>query len=157
MIHLQDITDSVTLRIAIDGYQFPQGTCDWLMVRVQLNFGTSQFERTDPALEVGELARLEEWLADLQRGAIPRFTSLSFTEPCLELQLVGRPRGPVRFSVALDHELKPDFVVDPFGVGLEPGDECTCSFECSEAQLQEIIDNVREERRRWPRRVVRRP
>lgn len=117
----------VDLTIGARGYQFPtsDGSCDadWLDVGVALRVGDRSFERVDPCLTAGELARLALWLRRASElafafeawaagawGAGPaRLRSrLGFTEPCLQFEV--RSGQPVVLRVRLRHELRPTFL-----------------------------------------------
>ena len=104
------------LEIVISGYQFPDAEdprkrYSWHMITGRAaNTGESWTFRY-PALTCDESPRVSTWLRHVARwhqdsGTEVRPAKLTFTEPNLTLDIVGRPARSVAFDVELDLEFR---------------------------------------------------
>lgn len=115
MIDAKNVEDTVHLNCRVIGYQFPDDPQDnWCLVRVEVHQGSKTFLKVDPALETTELPDLRAWFSALANDRLPRFSHLTFTEPCLSFEFLAKEAGGVRFAVHLSHELRPNFRLKQF-------------------------------------------
>lgn len=116
MISLTSVDGCTELDLDIAGYQFPDRSDNWCLLRVSVKQGAEHFDKIDPALETGDLNRLYHWFSALAENRLPEYANLSFTEPCLELAFLSYKNNVVRVAIALNCELKPHFPLkNPFG------------------------------------------
>ena len=94
------------LTLSVNGYQFPNAVDDWdanwLVIRVDVRNDEGSWSATHPCLTTRELAELADWL-ERPNG------ELRFTEPNLELEVVGREGDDVELKVWFELELRPDW------------------------------------------------
>ncbi len=115
MFALKNIENHVRLKCEVVGYQFPDSPKDdWCLLKVEIKQGNQIFEKIDPALEATELVELCEWFQCLSENRLPKYAQLTFTEPCISFEFLSCKNEQVRISVALSHELKPDFELEQF-------------------------------------------
>ena len=99
--------DGTALELRIDGYEFPSAAdeCDsnWLLVSLDVTHPhLGKWSRRDPCLETTEAAELATWLREVASGIDK--PEISFTEPNLSFELIGREGETVTLAVLLDQE-----------------------------------------------------
>ena len=110
MLELKNVENNVLVSLSICGYQFPKDTADdWCLVKASISQGEEVFEKVDPALEASELLELHSWFKALSENRLPRYSCLSFTEPCLSFEYLSFSSDIVRFGIKFSNELKPNF------------------------------------------------
>ena len=116
MLNLTNIDNKVQLGLSITGYEFPEQPGDnWLMIMVTVAQAEKVFESADPALQTTDLVDLHDWFECLSSNRLPRYSRLTFIEPCLEFEFLAREESTVRIAIKLNHELKPAFNLEQFG------------------------------------------
>ncbi|AWF80220.1 hypothetical protein BTJ40_05015 [Microbulbifer sp. A4B17] len=140
MFKLSNVENKVELELSVEGYQFPESPKDdWCFIKLIVKQGKDTFEAVDPALETTELMRILEWFRHLSERRLPRYTRLSFTEPCLEFKFLACTDSSVRISIHLSHELKPNFELKQFG---RPPSDWRVVFELKEKEFNKVISGV---------------
>lgn len=90
------------LKLRVLGYEFPDATnvddANWLIIRGECSLGGRQWTFNDPCLETWDLLRLATWLEAISDGDISQLFC-QFTEPNLELQVVGENALRIIFSL----------------------------------------------------------
>lgn len=92
------LTDgSTTLRLTIEGYQFPEIVNDkwdsnWLMVRVDVEGPAETWTQSDPGLLTWEVEGLADWLDSVAETTEPVADELVFLEPFLWFELLRDER-----------------------------------------------------------------
>lgn len=110
MLKLRNIENNVLVSLSICGYQFPKDTADdWCLVKASISQGEEFFEKIDPALDASELLELHNWFKALSENRLPRYSYLSFTEPCLSFEYLSFSNDIVRFGIKFSNELEPNF------------------------------------------------
>jgi hypothetical protein len=109
------------------GYQFAdvleeEYDANWLMVRICVKSGESEWTKTDPCLLTWEGHWLANWLADLEAGCEQQ-TEMSFLESNVVFQLVARDGTHVRLWVGFEAELTGAPEDERLGVLLEISEE----------------------------------
>jgi hypothetical protein len=142
MIDLINVDRTARLQLNVVGYQFPDApTDDWYLVEAKVSHRDRTFHRTDAALEARDLFWLHDWLSDLQNLRLPRFATLSFTEPCLEFDFLARTDSEVRFAITLGHELEPPFRLRQLG---HMTSRWKLVFQLSRSKLGNLCDSIKE-------------
>lgn len=150
MIKLKNIENNIELQLAVIGYQFPDNSeDDWCLVNTVVIQGNDKFEVTDPALETTEITSTLEWFKCLSVNKLPRFSKLSFTEPCLEFEFLACNNGKVRISVNLSHEMKPSFEINQFN---RQSNDWNIIFELCADDFKSIIGNMEAALMQYPTR-----
>lgn len=150
MIELTNIEHNVILKCDIVGYEFPDSPGDnWCLLRVEVRQGNKSFERIDPALETTELLDLCEWFRCLSESRLPRYSRLTFTEPCISFEFLACKDDQVRISVELSHELKPDFELEQFQ---SKHSEWTIVFELNSKDFEKTLTGIKEAINQYPMR-----
>lgn len=150
MFTLVNAENKVTLGCEIVGYVFPENDQDeWLLLRVKVVQGDKIFERIDAALETTELVDLCQWFTSLSEHRLPRYAQLDFTEPCIRLSFLACKDNRVRISIALSHELKPDFELEQFK---EIHREWDVIFELTGNDFEHIIHGIKAAIQHYPMR-----
>jgi hypothetical protein len=127
--------DGPSIRIAILGYQFPEGGLgwhdwNWLNVQVQVRSGAAAWTGgPDPCLLTTEARELGVWLRAVAERSEPR-ASLEFLEPQLSFAMVGRPSDGVvalgvtlRWALIRDQNLVADRKVEELPLVLHVGED----------------------------------
>ena len=115
MLELKNVENKVLVSLSICGYQFPEDKADdWCLVKASISQGKELFEKVDPALETHELFELHSWFKALSENRLPRYSLLSFTEPCLSFEYLSFSDDIVRFGINFSNELKPNFELNQF-------------------------------------------
>lgn len=115
MFKLKNVEGNIDFSLEVIGYQFPDSKKDdWCFLKVKIDQGDNRCELVDPALETTELVQLLRWFSSLAEGRLPRYSCLTFTEPCLSFDFLAFNDGVVRISINLSHELKPPFKIKQF-------------------------------------------
>lgn len=110
MLDVTNIDRNVRVRCEVTAYQFPRSAADdWCMVRVAIEQGPDSFDRSDPALEAGDITKVRDWFGALAEDRLPRYAHLTFIEPCLSFRFLARESGGVRIALDLAAELRPPF------------------------------------------------
>jgi hypothetical protein len=152
MIKLKNIENKIELQLSVMGYQFPDNSEDELcLVNVVVIQDNDKFKVTDPALETTEVTRILEWFKCLSLHKLPRFSKLSFTEPCLEFEFLACNNGKVRISVNLSHEMKPSFEINQFN---RQSNDWNIIFELCADDFKSIIDNIEAALLQYPIRDI---
>ena len=150
MLELSNVENKVHLKCQISGYQFPDSKRDdWCLLKLEVKQGEQYFERTDPAIETTELEHLYDWLKCLSERRLPRFASLSFTEPCISFNFLACTDDSVRISINLSHELKPDFELNQLGFS---NNDWKIVFNLSKENILTILENIRQTLELFPER-----
>ncbi|WP_438503489.1 WapI family immunity protein [Deinococcus alpinitundrae] len=160
----------VVVELSVEDYQFPhiqdeEWDADWVFIRLQLQVGEHQWERTDPALTTFELENLAAWLQEVAQHADVfgswkhnrLSTACFFTEPNLTFKAYsGHVSGqPVTLRLFLTHEFLPSFKQHLPNHSLnEDIQEVYLEFGVDEAQLRILSDQIRQDLRRFPVRGV---
>ena len=128
-------THDLEFRISAVGYEFPEtttgDTANWLIIRVELQYGSQRFQAEAPSLVTGEVRFLVEWFETISTNKIPRQVTLHFTEPNLEFQLYASTGDEIRFGIKLSHEFKPPFRIEELAIDdvADEEDEFVMVFE----------------------------
>ena len=93
-----------SLRLAIEGYQFPDITDDewdsnWLIIRGDAVLDGRSWSFRDPCLTTFEVQRLADWLDQVAMGTAEK-SFCGFTEPILDFEWV--PGGSIRIGLSLE-------------------------------------------------------
>lgn len=148
MIKLKNVEKNIELELDVDGYQFPAlEEDDWCNIKLKVRQNENSFITVDPALEATDLQSILEWFNCLKDRKPPSFASLSFTEPCLEFAFLAARNNAVRFSINLNHELRPKFKMKQFGL---KSDSWRVVFEIG--CFDEIISGIEKSIRQFPAR-----
>ncbi|WP_428243529.1 WapI family immunity protein [Gynuella sp.] len=115
MFRLKNVEGKIDFSLEVIGYQFPERKeDDWCLLKVKIDQGEDRCELVDPALETTELVQLLRWFSSLAEGQLPRYSCLTFIEPCLKFNFLAFNDGAVRIAINLSHELKPPFKMEQF-------------------------------------------
>jgi hypothetical protein len=109
------------------------------LVRVVVRQGTETLEKIDPAVEVSDLIKIRDWFDCLANDRLPRFSRLSFIEPCLAFAYLANTDVGTPFEIVLDAELAPPFPLRQFS---EPIDEWHIVFELERGRLAAVVAEV---------------
>ncbi|WP_294965169.1 hypothetical protein [uncultured Gilliamella sp.] len=141
MIVLQNVGNTVNLQLDIIGYQFPNYSDNWCLLKIIVQHHNKRFEKIDPALEVSDLYKIYRWFNALAKGCLPFDSVLCFTEPCLELSFISynNENEIVRISITLNCEIKPDFALDDPDNLIE---DWTLYFDLSKNTFESILKNI---------------
>lgn len=150
MIEITNTEQNVRLKMQIVGYESPDDpTEDWLMVAVDVDHQGRHFAQVDPALEVPDLERLERWFISLAKRQLPRWSHITFTEPCVAFAFLAFHEPTVRISIMLDYELRPPFMLNQFGSRTRRwGIIC----DLTDSDFANIISGIQKARDRYPSR-----
>lgn len=150
MLALRDIENNVLVTLNICGYQFPEDSNDdWCLIKAHIIQGEDEFERIDPALEAAELLELRDWFKNLSQRTLPRYSRLSFTEPCLSFEYLSFDDEIVRFSIEFSNELQPLFKLKQFHSSTQ---EWNVVFGLKPDELATIAATIEEVCRLYPAR-----
>ena len=132
--------------IKIVSYQFPHGfnniyDANWLKVKIKARHPQGVWEKIDPCLEAFELKSLVEWFEDLAAGKETE-PNLSFTEPCLEFEIIEKNRLRIYFN----YEMAPPWQA--------PGTRALMDFDLTPKDFERIIRELKEELETFPIREV---
>lgn len=148
MFKLRNTDNNIELELSVTGYQFPDNTNDnWCLVSSLVKQGENQYTVIDPALETTELQRMLEWFKKLSDYQLPNFGTLSFTEPCLEFEFLACDIDSVKISIKLDHEMKPDFELNQFGMAF---DDWSVVFDLRADDFLLIIEGIETVLKQYP-------
>jgi len=140
MFKLINVENKVELGCSVVGYQFPDNPSDdWCMLEISVMQNGQEFHKTDPALEAQELVCLREWFECLSSKILPRYSRLSFTEPCIGFEFLAHHDGLVRIAIHLAHELKPPFLLEQFRAS---SDEWRIVFELDVEDFRAILSGI---------------
>lgn len=149
MITLQNVNNNVDLQLDVIGYQFPDSSDNWCLLKVKVLHNHHLFEKVDPALEVTDLYKLYDWFNALAQGCLPTYSGLYFTEPCLELSFISYHNEIVRISITLNCEIKPDFALDsPDNLS----EDWRLYFDLSKNNFESILKNIEQWIQDYPSR-----
>ena len=148
MLKLHDIEDKVTISLDIESYQFKQNISDnWLNVALKIIQEKHSFKALEPALETFELVDLYNWFEQLSVDELPEYSTLYFSEPCLEFSFLGKKDQKVRIAIQFNLEFKPNFKYCSF---LEEVDEWNVVFDITQEIFLIILKNIKELLVRFP-------
>jgi len=140
MFELTNVENNVTISLEVIGYQFPEQLEDnWCFLKVKVTQGDKQFERTDPALETTDLVGIFEWFKCLSKRNLPKWSHLTFTEPCISFRFLRCSESTVRIAINLEHELKPVFEIEQFGSKNSAWD---IVFELNDSHFESILEGI---------------
>lgn len=149
MFDAANVNSVAHLAISVTGYEFPDAADDWCLVRVSVRHGGESFEAVDPALEATELPRIADWFRALANDRLPRYATLSFTEPCLAFEFLARDDAGVRFAVQLSGELRPPFPLHQFG---SQDSDWHIVFHCTPERLAAVTASAEATSSQFPAR-----
>ena len=148
MLKLKNVDESIEFFCNLIGYQFPESEDDdWCLLSVSVHQKQESCELIDPALETTELIMLLRWFSSLSEGRLPRYSHLTFTEPCISFEFLAFKDSIVRIGIHLSHELKPNFSMYQF---CEYSDDWCIIFELDYSSLVNIANNIRSVLERYP-------
>lgn len=149
MIVLLNINHNVELQLDIVGYQFPDISDNWCLLKVTVLHNHHLFEKVDPALEVPDLYKLYHWFNALAQGRLPTYAELNFTEPCLSLNFISYHDEIVRISITLNCEIMPDFALDDSTHLIK---DWTLFFDLSKNTFELILKSIQQWIQDYPKR-----
>lgn len=153
MLDLLNVDGQVRLACEVVRYQFPAlRTDNWCVVRLEVSQGKRSYVKEDPALETQDLVRLREWFQCLAEDRLPRYAHLTFVEPCLSFEFLGKDDAGVRFSVHLSAELRPDFRLKQLSLSTR---SWQVVFHLGAEALGAIVERIEASVRRFPVRHAR--
>nr|WP_086938549.1 hypothetical protein [Thaumasiovibrio occultus] len=116
MLTLIDKKNDVILKLAIEGYQFPDNDQDnWCYVSLLAAQGAERYKIVHPALETHNLIEILEWFQCLASGHLPHREVLVFIDPCLQFSLRYSDEKIVKIEIELAREMEPDFRLQQYG------------------------------------------
>lgn len=141
MFELKNIEGNVLIKANISGYQFPDSMeDDWCLLSITIKQGPLLFEKIDPALEAKEIVEIHNWFNALASYSLPRYSTLTFVEPCISFDYLAYREGKVRFSIILSHELKPRFELEQFN---RSNPEWVIVFELDRVELRVALEGLK--------------
>lgn len=159
MLTLSNSELAVTLTLDVVGYESPEASDNWLLLKVNLTQADKRFDRIDPALECIDIKRIHEWFSALSERRLPSSVRLWFTEPCLGLECYGHWDGRVRIAVNLACELRPPFLLRARDAGRDEwldeeldGEEWSVWFDLTEDDFFNILAKLESYIQHYPAR-----
>jgi hypothetical protein len=129
---------NIQLYIDVVAYEFPQEKV------VQDN---RVFEKVDPALEADEIEHIYDWFECLSNAQLPKYSNLTFTEPCLGFEFLSNRNGVVRIAIDLNHELKPDFELRQFA---REQKDWRIIFDLKESDFKQVLEGIKGSKSQFP-------
>lgn len=110
--------DNQSVGIELLEYQFSQrnnGLGDshepekWIIISVSVKSNVGNWNAKDPSLEIDDIPIISDWFKTLSQNRPVKYEgNLSFTEPCLEFQLLNSFDSPIkRIKIKIGGELYP--------------------------------------------------
>lgn len=148
MLSLTNTEHNIQLNIDVVAYQFPQEKeDDWCQVKVKVVQDNRIFEKVDPAIDSDEIENIYDWFECLSRAHLPKFSNLTFTEPCLGFEFLSNRNGIVRIAVELSHELKPDFELRQFA---RVQKNWRIVFDLKESDFKQVLEGIKGSKSKFP-------
>jgi len=148
MLSLINSEHNLQLNIDVIAYEFPQKKeDDWCQVKVKVVQDNRIFDKIDPALEADEIEHIYDWFECLSNAHLPKYSNLSFTEPCLGFEFLSNRNGVVRIAVELSHELKPDFELRQFA---REQKDWRIIFDLKENDFKRVLEGIKGSKGKFP-------
>jgi hypothetical protein len=143
--------DGTRFSLRVLRYQFPAAErgadANWLVIEIDVSLARGSWTATDAALETWDLGLLADWFDRLAAGEDVD-AELSFVEPNLSFELVGRADATAAVRIWIEGELRPRWApYEEWGERDLPAD-----FELSPVALTEAARSLRGELAAFPPR-----
>lgn len=140
VLKFSDSENNIELELSIVGYQFPSDSTDnWCLLKASISQVDNIFVVNDPALEAMDLVAILNWFRCLSNRQLPRYGTLTFTEPCITFEFLACQENSVRIAISLSNEMQPDFKFKQFGIVLV---DCSLCFDLDSNDFTQIIKNL---------------